>query len=197
MERETGTGAAGPVVVRPLTPERWDNLTALFGERGAYGGCWCMWWRQTSAEVNANAGERNRALFQALVHAGRVPGLLAYRDGIPVGWCSVAPRAEFGRVLRSPNLRPIDDAQPVWAIVCFYIDRAHRGQGVATALLRAAVDHAAANGARLVEGDPIDTDGARRDAAIYTGTRPMFLAAGFKVVARRKASRPIVRYTIP
>ena len=182
--------------IHPLTPERWDDLVGLFGERGAVGGCWCMWWRTTSAEFARSAGAANRRAMRTLVGAEREPGLLAYLDERPVGWCSVAPRAEFGRVERSRVLRPVDD-RPAWSIVCFYIDRRHRGRGVAMALLRAAVAHAASRGAMIVEGYPVETVGGRRDSgAVFTGTTAMFAAAGFGEVARRSPDRPIMRYAI-
>ena len=184
------------VEVHPATAERWDDVVKLFGERGAYSGCWCMWWRLPQSEFNRGVGAPNRAALQAIVAAGRVPGLLAYHDGVPVGWCAVAPREEFGRLQRSPNLRPLDD-QPVWSIVCFFIDRKWRGQGVGAALLRAAVRFAAAQGATVVEGYPVDP-GQRRlpTASAFTGVVGMFEQAGFREVARRAPTRPIMRYRI-
>jgi hypothetical protein len=95
--------------VEPLTRERWKDLVSLFGEKGAYGGCWCMWWRQAASEHERRAGEDNREALKALVNDGKIPGLLAYLDERPVGWCSVAPREELGRLLRSPVLKPVDE----------------------------------------------------------------------------------------
>src|SRR5690606_32344484 len=37
----------------PLTPERWPDFERLFGRAGGYGGCWCMWFRQTGKEYEA------------------------------------------------------------------------------------------------------------------------------------------------
>jgi GNAT superfamily N-acetyltransferase len=128
------------------------------------------------------------------VERRRAPGLLAYLDGRPVGWCAVAPRGEFGRVERSPVTKPIDDEEKVWAIVCFYLDRRHRRSGVASALLKAAVEHAASKGARVIEGYPVDAKGARKPSAeLYHGTASMFAAAGFEEVARRSPTRPMMR----
>jgi GNAT superfamily N-acetyltransferase len=183
--------------VKPLTRGRWSDLLELFGDRGAYSGCWCMFFRRTSAEFEEgcrNKGAGNRAAFEALVDRRRSPGLLAYLDGRPVGWCSVAPRNEFGRVERSPVTKPIDEQEKVWAIVCFYLDRHHRRSGVASALLEAAVAHAAAKGAKVVEGYPIDVKGARKPSAeLYHGTASMFADAGFEEVARRSPTRPLMR----
>jgi len=129
-----------------------------------------------------------------------VPGLLAYSGGEPVGWISVAPRREFGRVLRSPNLKPVPDqpagdvARAVWSIVCFWIPREQRRRGVAAALLDAAVAYAADQGAERVEAYPIDTRGARASSAeIFTGTLEMFQRAGFADVRRRADKRPVVQ----
>jgi GNAT superfamily N-acetyltransferase len=178
--------------VRPVTPSRWEDLRRLFGPNGAYSNCWCMWWRMPSEEFDKASGPAKRSSMKRLVDRRRVPGLLAYRDGEPVGWVSVAPREEFGRIERSNTLGRVDDT-PVWSVVCFYIPRAHRGQGVGRALLDGALDHVRARGGRTVEAYPIDTGRDRRPAAdIYTGTLRMFEAAGFREVARR-GRRPIGR----
>ena len=177
-----------------MTPDRWRDLETLFGRSGAYSGCWCMWWRVTSAEFSARAGAGLRSAMEQLVSDGRVPGLLAYsHNGTPIGWCSVAPRQEFGRLQRSPKLKPVDDA-PVWSIVCFFIHRGHRGTGVAAALLDAAVRYAGEHGATAVEGYPIDPASAPQvpAASAFTGVLPMFERAGFTEIARR-GGRPIVR----
>jgi GNAT superfamily N-acetyltransferase len=175
-----------------VTSDRWADVAELFGDNGAYSGCWCMWWRVTSSVFSAENGAGLRARCESLVEEGREPGLLAYLDDRPVGWVAVAPRSKYGRMQRSPKLKPVDDL-PVWMISCFYIDRTHRGQGVAKALLAAAVAHARDRGAAAIEGVPIDTRGAvRASADVYTGSLAMFEAAGFTEIARR-GGRPIVR----
>jgi GNAT superfamily N-acetyltransferase len=176
----------------PLTPDRWDDLVQLFGPNGASSGCWCMWWLKPAKEWERDAGDANRRQLQQLVKAGPPPGLLAYRDGEPVGWCALAPREGYVRLNRSAKLRPIDD-QPVWAITCFYIAPGSRGTGVASALLDDACAWARDHGGTLVEGYPIDTTkGETSNAAAFTGVLPMFEAAGFTEAARR-GGRPIVR----
>jgi hypothetical protein len=99
--------------IRPVTADRWDDLVELFGPRGAVAGCWCMWWRLSAKEWEQKAYEGNRRSMRKLVDAGERPGLLAYRDGVPVGWVSVAPREEFSRIERSRVLGPIDDVDVV------------------------------------------------------------------------------------
>jgi GNAT superfamily N-acetyltransferase len=179
--------------IQPVTADRWDDLAQLFGPSGAYSGCWCMWWRVKGSQFSANGNSGNRAAMQSIVARDEVPGLLAYAEGAPVGWISLGPREAFGRLQRSPLLKPID-AQAVWSIVCFFIHRDHRNQGVAIALITAAEDYARAHGARILEAYPIDTGGSTKDqAAIFTGTAAMFRRAGYQEAARRKATRPIFR----
>jgi GNAT superfamily N-acetyltransferase len=180
--------------IHPLTRERWPDLEALFGERGAVGGCWCMWWRLTSSEFERRQGEENRQAFQALVDAGEVPGLLAYVADKPVAWCSVAPRTQFPRLERSRILKPVDE-QPVWSIVCFFVDKRHRNQGTTVKLLRAAVDYVRQQGGQVVEGYPVDPKTDPMPAAFaYTGLASAFKQAGFVECLRRSETRPIMRY---
>jgi ribosomal protein S18 acetylase RimI-like enzyme len=182
---------------RPVTPERWDDLVALFGPSGAYSGCWCMYLRESAKEFEENCpngGAGNKARLGAIVEDGREPGLLAYDGTRPVGWVSVSPRDDYVRVLRSPVHKPIDDVDGVWSVACFFIAKEARGQHVADALLAAAVEHATQRGARVIEGYPIDAGDERRPSAeMWRGSVAQFERAGFEVVARRKPARPIVR----
>ena len=191
------TGGPAPVpVYRPLTPDRWDDLAALFGPRGACGGCWCMVWRLTRAEFERQKGGANREELHALVETGPAPGVLAYVDGAARGWCGIAPRETLPALSRSRILKPVDDL-PVWSINCFFVSRPYRRRGLTVGLLRAAVAHAAAGGAHTVEGYPVAPRGAEMPAVFaWTGTLSTFLAAGFVEVARRSETRPIMRYTI-
>lgn len=177
----------------PLTQDRWADFEVLFGERGAYGGCWCMWWRLTRREFEAGQGEGNRGAMKAIVESGQVPGILAYAGGNPVGWCSVAPREDYGSLERSPVLKRLDD-KPVWSIVCFYVERQHRGQGIAHALIRAAVDYVKRQGGQVVEAYPTQPRADKLPpVSSFMGLPAMFEAAGFVECARPSKSRVIMR----
>jgi len=188
------------LVARPLTPERWPDLERLFGSNGAYANCWCTFQRQTGREFSAGCargGAGNRALLHSLTDAGRVPGLIGYQGDEPVGWVSVGPRTEFGRTLRSPITRlAADEAADaaVWSVVCFWMPRGRRGQGIGRALLAAAVRHARERGAAAVEGYPVDTRGKRiPNSSAFTGTLDLFRSAGFSRISERVDGRPLVR----
>jgi GNAT superfamily N-acetyltransferase len=178
----------------PLVPERWPDLEALFGTRGACGGCWCMTPRLRAREFEAQKGESNRLALRALVQTGPPPGLLGYRAGRAVAWISVEPRERFPRLATSRVLAPVDE-RAVWAITCFFLAKEERGQGLSKLALEAAAAHARAAGAELLEGYPLDPEPGRTVPAAFawTGILSAFLAAGFVEVARRSPGRPIVR----
>jgi len=178
----------------PLTPKRWSDFEKLFGPRGACGGCWCMYWRLTRTQFYEQQGELNHRNIQALVDSGNIPGILAYSGDEPIGWCSIAPREEFPTLGRSRILKPVDD-QPVWSVVCFFVARNQRRKGVTVDLLKAAVDFARSNGARIVEGYPVELKTGKAPVVfIYTGVLSAFKQAGFSEVLRRSETRPIMRY---
>ena len=185
------------IEILDLTPERWSDFERLMGPRGGAGGCWCALWRLPAKAWEAGKGDDNKALMHAVVAAGGAPGLLAYDGAEPVGWISVAPRRDFPRLANARVLKPVDGAE-VWSISCFLIKNTHRKQGLSTALLNAACDFVQRRGGRIVEGYPIDTTGKPAYPAVYawTGLLATFQAAGFEEVARRSATRPIMRRAV-
>jgi len=178
---------------QPLTPEHWDDFERLFGPRGACAGCWCMYWKLPRKEFNAGQGEGNHLAQKAILASGRTPGLLAYVDGVPAGWCAIEPRQAYSGLARSRILAPVDET-PVWSVTCFFVDRRYRRQGLTVALLRAVVDYVKEQGGKVVEGYPVEPrQGKSPDAFVYTGLASAFRQAGFVEVARRSETRPIMR----
>lgn len=151
-----------------------------------------MWWRLPRAEFNGGKGPRNRAAFRRLVAQGPPPGILAYADGRPVGWCALAPRDDYQALERSRILAPVD-GQPVWSVTCFFIQKDCRRRGLSVALLRAASEWAARRGARILEGYPTAARGDAPDTFVWTGLAAAYEAAGFTEVVRRSVTRPIMR----
>jgi len=196
----TKARSQGSITVRPATPARWPDLESVFNARGCSlaRGCWCMYYRRSGAYEPPRGKSRsqgNRAALKALVEAGPPPGLIAYRGATPVGWVSLGPREDYRKLERSPVMRPVD-GEPAWSIVCFVVPAEFRGQGVAAALLDAAVKYAKKRGARLVEAYPVDKRGRLADDTLWFGAKSMYDDAGFTEVARRKPHRPVVRLKV-
>jgi len=178
----------------PLTMDRWSDIEALFGPQGAYGGCWCMWWRSTRREFEQRGGEGNRQAMQALVQSGQVPGIMAYHQGQPVGWCSVAPREQYGALERSPVLKRLDDTS-VWSLVCFFVARGYRGRRIAESLIQGAVEYVRSQGGQVVEAYPTQSrKGQLPPVSSFMGVPAMFERAGFVECARPSKSKVVMRY---
>ena len=173
----------------PVTKKRWPDIVELF-DRPVVRTCFCMYFRKTG--TGTGVGAENRRAMKSLVDGGNVPGLIGYEDGVPVAWVSLGPREDYPKLRRSPVMKPVDD-RPVWSIVCFFVDRSVRGRGLADRMLRAAVDHARAHGARLVEAYPVDARERKHPDDMFFGAKAMYDRAGFKEVARRRPTRPVVR----
>jgi GNAT superfamily N-acetyltransferase len=181
----------------PVTPDRWPDLERLFGPRGANSGCWCLWWRLSRAEFDRSSADERKAGLKGLVDAGRPPGILAYLADEPIAWVSLGPREDFSALERSRVLKRVDD-RPVWSIVCFFVDKRHRRQGLMVKLLQAAVSYAAECGAQIVEGYPVDPGDERVDGGSsgFVGLASAYRKAGFVEVARPNERRAIMRYRL-
>ncbi|MPV35449.1 GNAT family N-acetyltransferase [Georgenia subflava] len=181
--------------IKPLTTATWPDLKDLFARPGDQSRCGCMWFRLTPKEFTATRAAELRETFSERAGTAPSPGLIAYDDGTPVGWVAVAPRLEHPRLRRS-TVVVYDDAVPdCWSVSCFYIRPGHRGRGLSTALLAAAVDHAAAHGAAHVEGYPVEPSGRASSSSMFHGSFSLFRRAGFTKVGRRQG-RPTVRLTL-
>lgn len=190
--------------VHPVTPDRWDDLVDLFERTGPRGGipipgnCWCVYWQGGS---QGRRTER-KSDMKACVEAGRVPGLLAYLDGSPVGWVAIAPRKELVRLERSRQYGPCPGDQDVFAITCFYVDRTVRGKGISSALLEAAIEYASQSGAAAVDAFPklelaAHALGDRRAEENYSwmGRREQYEVRGFTTI-REAGKRAVMRLTL-
>jgi GNAT superfamily N-acetyltransferase len=156
-----------------------------------------MYYRKTGqVSVSAAAGVSNKEQLCSLVDSGVVPGLLGYVDGQPAGWVSLGPREEYLKLRRSPIMKPVDDAE-VWSVVCFYVAKPWRGQGLQHRLLAAALDHARDHGVRIVESYPVDKPvekyGRSHDDFMFFGSRGLYEKAGFREVVRRSPTRVVMR----
>jgi GNAT superfamily N-acetyltransferase len=195
------SSALAGLEIHPASAERWLDLAHLFGERGAYAGCWCMFWRLERSTFKQQKGDGTRACLKEMLDAGQAPGMLAYIDSQPIGWCSIGPREHFYALDRSRILRRVD-SEPVWSIACFFVAKPYRQHGLMAHLLRASVGYTREQGARIVEGYPIDLQtpllaGQRLTSyGGFMGIASVFREVGFVEVGRASETQLIMRYTI-
>jgi GNAT superfamily N-acetyltransferase len=182
--------------IYPLDMERWGDFESLFGEHGACGGCWCMFWRMKQSEYKRGKGIGNKLSMKTLVEQDNNTGLLAYINSQPAGWCALAPRTNYPRLENSRVWKRIDE-EPVWAIPCFFIAKPYRRNGILLELIRGAIQFCRSQNVRILEGYPVAPYADKiPDAFAYTGFPSVFEKAGFVEVERRSPSKPIMRYYI-
>jgi GNAT superfamily N-acetyltransferase len=169
----------------PVTPDRFEDFADVINHRRRPTHCWCLSHRLQPADVERLGGGSREAAMRAVCEE-RPPGVVTYRDGEPVGWCSIGPRAEIPRLRTSRLIRPLDDV-PVWSIICVVVRPGHRRTGVTSQMLTDAVAYAGANGARAVEAYPVDPPGRMDLTMAFVGTKAMFDRAGFRVVGVTEA----------
>lgn len=163
------------VTVRPALGN-WDGVFELVGvKKPGGGGCWCLSYRDSRVP-----NEERAAYVRGLCDQEPGPGVLAYVDDEPAGWCSIAPRSSYRRLLRSRTIPVLDD-RDVWVAVCFVVRAGFRGHGLMRVLLDGAVEHARRHGAEAVEGYPVEVAESERVDVIsgYVGTTRLFERAGF------------------
>ncbi len=132
--------AAPDIETHEVDAARWGDFERLFEARGAPKYCWCMVWRRDENGQSPQGGPARKEAMRRKVAAGGRVGILAYLDGEPSAWCSVAPRASFVRVggVRPPG----EDESRVWSVSCFYVPRRLRRNGLMERLIDAAVSYA-------------------------------------------------------
>ncbi|RNE66803.1 GNAT family N-acetyltransferase [Cryobacterium tepidiphilum] len=191
------------VTVHSVADVPWDDVRTVFGTRGDPSGCWCQYFKLPNATFESATKDECAGMLRQQVQANDpAPGVIAYLDGEPVGWCALEPRTHYDRLRRSTivsggsNEDP-DDAS-VWAVICFVVRVGYRKRGVSGALLRGAVEQARVLGARVIEGYPVDTTVRMKapSAELYHGTLSLFMAAGFEIVSRPTRDRVVVRQAL-
>jgi GNAT superfamily N-acetyltransferase len=179
----------GELTFRPVTAETRADFEAFFSSPGAPHFCWCMVWRRSTEESHRHTpADRRRQMMERLDRQTSV-GLLAYDGTAPVAWVSVAPRETY-RNLGGPAPQP---GEIVWSLVCFFVRRRLRGQGMTRRLIAAAADYARREGATHIEAYPVD------DAAPsyrFMGFVSLFERAGFSEIGRAGTRRHVMRLAL-
>ncbi len=169
-----------------MTPDRFDDFADVVNPNRRADACWCLSHRLRTREIEELGNGSREQAMRRLCERRDPPGVVAYLDGLPVGWCNIGRRDDMPRLVHSRVIRPLDDV-PVWSIVCVVVRGGHRRQGVTTPLIEGAVDFARSRGAPAVEAYPVDPPGRMDTTMAFVGTRTMFESAGFDVVGVTEA----------
>lgn len=185
------------LIFEPLTKSNWDKFVRLFGERGACGNCWCMYYRLSLTDFReGKADERNKKAMKEIVWDNKPAGILGLYEGQAIAWCAFAPRENFIRLEKSRVHKRIDNKM-VWSIPCIFIDKNVRRNCVSVQLLKGIIKYAEKNGIEVIEAYPtIPTQEKLPDSFAWTGLYKSFERAGFEIVDRTSKNRPMVRYYI-
>jgi ribosomal protein S18 acetylase RimI-like enzyme len=183
---EALTPARGPDYLRFFDHERGP----AFADNPEWRTCYCHYYEVPPAlKWSDFDGPANRTAMTARIATGEMEGLLAYAgDGDEVvGWVNAQPYHKLRhacarmRIAAPPlTVAPHDAA----AIVCFVIAPSRQRQGIARALLAAAIESFTARGFATIDAFPWNTgpDDAKATDH-YHGTLSMFTAAGFVPIA--------------
>ncbi len=162
-----------------LQPQLRPDFYRLHSEANEAGWCFCAaWWLPTWEGWGERTAEENRAWRQGLFDRGEDDGYLLYRDGVPVGWCQSGPRDRLVKLCREYDFTP--DPQ-VWALTCFLLAPAVRGQGLAHRLLAGVLEDLRERRVTRVQAFPRRGEGLSVKE-IWTGTEDLFRQAGFALV---------------
>ncbi|HEX4789194.1 MAG TPA: GNAT family N-acetyltransferase [Actinospica sp.] len=196
--------ALDTIEVRPANEASWEDLQAVFGERGDPHFCQCQryklghWgWTPFPQETRAQALREEAECGQD--DAESTSGLIAYLDGEPAGWCNVEPRVAFPGLRTTrvpwPGRKEDKDDPSVWSVTCFVVRAGYRGRGLTYALAAASVDFARERGARALEGYPMIVPPGREITwgELFVGKSSVFAAAGFREVNRPTKRRVVMR----
>jgi GNAT superfamily N-acetyltransferase len=140
------------IIVKPVNQDNWADFETLFQSKGAPSYCWCAAWRMNGKESEAADSSMKREFMRRRVLSGIPIGLLAYSEGAPVAWCSVAPRETYRKLGGDAALKN------VWSIACFFIKKDFRGEGFVSRLIDEAKTYARENGAAYLEAFPVDPE---------------------------------------
>ena len=181
--------------MRELGKATWpDFVRVMEKHNGVWNGCWCVAFHVGRGQ-KVETSEERRAMKERMVREGRSHAALVYDGGDIAGWCQFGPPAELPA--RMGGLARIGAEPPDWRITCFFVDRDHRRQGVATAGLAGALELIAAAGGGRVDGYPIATRGKPYSSSfLWSGTEPMFKDAGFRRLGALGSSKLVMRKVV-
>jgi len=167
-----------PYTVRSLDAATWDAFAELVERNnGIFGGCWCIGYHPECGQ----SGISHRAVKEDRVRTGRAHAALVLDgDGVAQGWCQYGSPGELPNIKHRREYDKDAPPRPDWRITCFYVDKRHRGQGIARAALEGALGQIAQAGGGRVEAISEVTAGREAQGRfLFSATAELFEQYGF------------------
>jgi predicted GNAT family acetyltransferase len=182
---------------RALDESTWPAFARLVDKHnGVWGGCWCMGFHAEGVGRGTTAAQ-NRATKQERVRAGTAHAALVFDGDDAVGWCQFGSPDELPRIKHRKAYEQGLVLLPDWRITCFFVDKGHRGRGVAAAALAGALDQIRRLGGGVVESCPEDTAGREvQGRLMYNASLAMFEQQGFERSRQVGKHHWVVRQTL-
>lgn len=164
------------IEIRRLGPAELDGLLEFmdgpaFKSQPQWQGCYCQFYLNTKAQNDdPNAKQLNRERACERTASGTMQGYLAFDGDRAIGWMAANSFRNFVALPSMP--------EDVAAIICFVVDQEHQGKGVASSLLRFALEDLPKRGYTEVKSAPLASGELRNSG--YRGPRSMFENAGFE-----------------
>ncbi|RLW69556.1 MAG: hypothetical protein B6D68_01935 [spirochete symbiont of Stewartia floridana] len=168
------------ITVSEVTKANWHDLEALFESKGSPHYCWCMKWRPNPLSHRIMNKAQKKQALKHYVDRDVPIGIIGYEEGIPISWCSIAPRETCKALWGETKL------EKVWTVACFFVKRPYRGKGITETLLHAAIEYAKKQGANYVEATPADSDSPSYG---FMGRIPLLEKAGFQIIGKAGTRR--------
>ncbi|WP_449394241.1 GNAT family N-acetyltransferase [Devosia riboflavina] len=172
---------------KPVTDKTVGDFEKLFSAKGSPNYCWCMAWRATPDEIKNSSRPLRKKQMLGRIADGVQVGLLAYEEGEPIGWISLAPKENFRK------LGGVEEGDGVWSLTCMFVPRARRGEGLANDFIKGAATYVKKQGGKLLEAYPVDPDSP---SYRYMGFVPAFERAGFAETGREGKRRHVMQLSL-
>jgi len=167
----------------PVTKERWSDFEKLFESKIAPHNCWCTAWRKVEKKETKPTKKEKKASIELNICKNVPIGIIAYSNNEPMAWCSVAPRETYRKLGGDETINN------VWSLVCFFVKRSFRGNGITKLLLAEAINYAINNGAKYIEAYPVESDSP---SYRFMGFLQTFENADFKFIKKAGTRRNVI-----
>ncbi len=145
---------------------------SAFEDHEEWKGCYCTAFYYPKPEEYSNKSNRRKDYAKWLIETGRMCGYMAYENGKVVGWANSNNKTKY------PGLNSInDDKEKVLSIVCFIVEKEHRGKGIAKKLLNKIIEEAKGKDYSVIEAYP--KKGAKSEYGRWNGPFEMYKKTGF------------------